>query len=98
MIRSATLGLLLLIATATVSRAQSDAGKSPKDALLAQDAAAHAGDLKADAAFYYATDDHQRKLIPLIAKGDVALAKLQDAVSSKFGAELGVAVVRAAGT
>jgi hypothetical protein len=78
--------------------AQSVHPGTPKDALLAQDAAAQAGDLEADARFYYAADGHQRDLLKLIAQGDVALAKLQSAVAKQFGKDLGLEVVHAAGT
>ncbi len=87
----------LLIPT-TALPAQSVESKSPKAALLAQDAAAQAGDLEADAKFYYAADDHQRDLLKLIAKGDVALARLQSAVAKQFGKDISLEVVHAAGT
>jgi hypothetical protein len=87
----------LLIPTTTLL-AQSEKTQSPKDTLLAQDAAAQSGDLDADARFYHAADDHQRDLLKLIAKGDVALAKLQSAVAGQFGKDLALEVVHAAGT
>ncbi|HEY8748045.1 MAG TPA: hypothetical protein VIM11_08725 [Tepidisphaeraceae bacterium] len=76
----------------------SDAGKSPKEALLAQDAAAQSGDVATDSTFYLFKDEHQKKLVQVIAEGDVALARLQAAVGREFGEELGTAVVHAAGT
>jgi hypothetical protein len=71
---------------------------SPKQALLAQDAAARVGDVQADLQFYEAKGDKQQKLAEQVAKGDVALAKLQAAVAKQFGEELGNAVLHAAGT
>ena len=90
--------LLALLLLPTTLPAQSDTAKSPKDALLGQDAAARAGDPDADAKFYYAADDHQRDLLKLIARGDVALAGLQSAVTNAFGKDLALQVVHAAGT
>jgi hypothetical protein len=94
--RHALLITFLLIPTTAL--AQSASAKSPKDALLAQDAAAQAGNIEADSQFYYAADDHQRKLLKFIAEGDVALARLQSAVSKQFGKDLALEVVHAAGT
>ena len=71
---------------------------SPKAALKAQDSAAQSGDVDADMAFYQADGDQQKKLAHVIAGGDVAVAKLQKAVSDRFGKELAAAAVRAAGT
>jgi len=92
----ALLVIFLLIPTTLL--AQSDKTQSPKEALLAQDAAAQSGNAESDAAFYYAADDHQRKMLKAIADGDVALAKLQNTVARQFGPELGSAIVHAAGT
>lgn len=71
---------------------------TPRSALKAQDAAAQAGEVDADMAFYQAEGDQQKKLAHAIAEGDVAVAKLQKAVSERFGKELAAAAVRAAGT
>ena len=90
--------LLAFLLFPTTLLAQSEKPQSPKDALLAQDAAAQTGDLDADAKFYYADTDHQRDLLKLIAQGDVALAKLQSAVAKQFGKDLALEVVHAAGT
>jgi hypothetical protein len=90
--------LIAFVLFPTALLAQSDQPQSPKDALLAQDTAAQAGDLDADAKFYYAASDHQRDLLKFIAQGDVALAKLQSAVAKQFGKELALEVVHAAGT
>jgi hypothetical protein len=96
--RKLILAGIIVWCTGGVVSAQSDTGKTPKQAVLAQDAAAQSGDAKADIEFYYAADDHQRDLAKVIADGDVALAQLQKAVGQEFGAELGTAVVHAAGT
>jgi hypothetical protein len=71
---------------------------SPKEALLGQDAAARAGNVDADLEFYQAKGEKQQNLAHAIAQGDVALAKLQATVSKQFGADLGRAVIHAAGT
>ena len=70
---------------------------SPKQALLAQDSAARLGNVDADLEFYQVKGEKQQNLAHAIAQGDVALAKLQAAVTKQFGAELGRAVVHAAG-
>jgi len=84
---------LCLVTAAGTSRAD-----SPRQALLAQDAAARSGNVDADLEFYQAKGDKQEKLAQAIARGDVALAKLQDAVAKRFGPELATAVIHAAGT
>jgi hypothetical protein len=90
--------IVALFVRVSTAIAQSDQAPSPRQALLAQDAAAHSGNLESDASFYYAADDHQRKMIKAIAEGDVALAKLENAVAKKFGPHLATALVHAAGT
>jgi hypothetical protein len=90
--------VIIALCACGVASAQTDSAKTPRQAVLAQDAAAQSGDAKADIEFYYAADDHQRDLARVIADGDVALARLQKAVGQEFGAELGTAVVHAAGT
>ena len=71
---------------------------SPKQALLAQDAAARSGNVDADLDFYQAKGEGQQKLARTIAEGDVALARLQAAVARQFGQEMAAAAVHAAGT
>jgi hypothetical protein len=93
--KRATLAILLAGFVFSIGAGAED---SPKHALLAQDAAARAGDVQADRQFYEAKGERQQKLAEEIAKGDVALAKLQEAVAKQFGSELGTAVVHAAGT
>src|SRR5215472_17008976 len=85
-----TISLLMVRGTALAD--------SPKEALLGQDAAARAGNVDSDLGFYQAKGEKQRNLAHAIAQGDVALAKLQAAVSKQFGAELSRAVIHAAGT
>jgi hypothetical protein len=74
-----------------------DSAKSPKETLKEEDAVARAGNVEQDLAFYRATNAQEKKLAQAIADADVALAKLQKAVEQKFGKELAVAVVHAAG-
>lgn len=74
-----------------------DASKSPKQTLKDEDAVARAGKAEDDLAYYRATNEQEKKLAQAIADADVALAKLQKAVDQKFGKELAVAVVHAAG-
>jgi len=91
--------LVLFCAAVACAESQTEPAKdSPKEALLAQDAAAKAGSVDADVAFYQTDDDQQKKLARAIAEGDVAIAKLETAVKKKFGKELAAAVVRAAGS
>src|SRR5258708_2556278 len=89
--------LLQLLAMLLAIGAAPDDASSPKQALLAQDAAAQAGNIDADLEFYVAKGEPQQKLARVIAEGDVALAKLQAAVARQFGADLATAVVHAAG-
>lgn len=86
---------LILLSVLSLATAAED---SPKAALLAQDTAAQAGDVQADLGYYEAKGEGQQKLAKAIAQGDVALAKLQSAVSKQFGGALGTAVIHAAGT
>jgi hypothetical protein len=93
--------IVLLLCCVAVARAEAQtepAKDSPKETLLAQDAAARAGNVDADLAVYQADDDQQKKLAHAIAQGDVAIAKLETAVEKKFGKELAAQVVRAAGS
>src|SRR6266404_337022 len=89
--------LLLSLAMLLAIGAAPDDSNSPKQPLLAQDAAAQAGNVEADLGFYVAKGDPQQKLARAIAEGDVALAMLQSAVARQFGADLATAVVHAAG-
>lgn len=73
-----------------------ESAKSPKETLKEEDAAARAGNIEQDLAYYRATNEQEKKLAQAIAQADVALAKLQKAVEQKFGKELAVAVVHAA--
>ena len=93
--------IVLLLCCAAVARAEAQtepAKDSPKEALLAQDAAAKSGNVDADFAFYQTDDEQQRKLARAIAEGDVAIAKLESAVEKKFGKEFAAQAVRAAGS
>ena len=92
----AVLGLVNLAGAEPESK-PADSAKSPKETLRAEDAAAKSGNLEEDLAFYRAGNDQEKKLAHAIAEADVALARLQKAVEQKFGKELGVAVVHAAG-
>ena len=102
--RRTILGLLLLqlsLGAAIRARADADpklAADSPKAALKAQDAAARSGDIDADIQFYQAEGEQQKKLVQVIAAGDVAVSKLEKAVAERFGKDLATATVRAAGT
>jgi hypothetical protein len=89
---------LLSVVLISLFSLASAADDSPKGALLAQDAAAQAGDVQADLGCYEAKGEGQQKLAQAIAQGDIALAKLQAAVTKQFGRELGTAVIHAAGT
>jgi len=88
---------LVRLAGAEPESKPADSAKSPKETLKEEDAAARAGNLDQDLAFYRATSEQEKKLAQAIAEADVALARLQKAVEQKFGKELGVAVVHAAG-
>jgi hypothetical protein len=88
----------IVVLLCSVMSAGAAAADSPKQALLAQDAAARSGNVDADLEFYQTKGEKQEKLAHVIAEGDVALAKLQDAVAKRFGAELATAVIHAAGT
>ena len=95
------LAILFFLTCAAVARAEPQtepAPDSPKQVLLAQDAAAKSGNLDADLSFYQADDDQQKKLAHAIAEGDVAIAKLEKDVTKEFGGDLGAQVVRAAGS
>ena len=92
-----------LLAGSVFVRAESaatpaDKSDSPKQALVAQDAAARAGNVDEDMSFYLTDGEEQKKLAHTIAEGDVALSKLRDAVENKFGKDLATAVVHSAGT
>lgn len=80
------------------SKPAAEGGDSPKAALKSQDAAAKSGNVEADAAFYQADDDRQKKLARTLAEGDVSVARLEKAVGQRFGKDLAAAAVRAAGT
>lgn len=101
--RMLLIGLLLeftlLFGSRAAAETDTQAGAdSPKAALKAQDVAAKSGDVEADMQFYQADDDQQKKLVRAIAEGDVAVSKLEKAVTDRFGKELAAATVRAAGT
>ena len=80
-------------AAATADDAKS---QSPKDALRHQDAAAKEGNREQDLLLYQATNDKEKKLADAIVDGDVALARLEKAVTAKFGKEAAANVVHAA--
>lgn len=96
--RKTLIVVAILLGALAASGAWADEGTSPKDALLAQDAAARAGDVAADLAFYQAGGERQAQLARAIAEGDVALAALQAAVGRRFGREMAAAVGHAAGS
>ncbi|HSU65310.1 MAG TPA: hypothetical protein VLJ39_00435 [Tepidisphaeraceae bacterium] len=79
----------------TKPAAESD---SPRQALKSQDAAARSGDVEADLAFYQADDEQQKALAAAMARGDVAVARLESAVEKRFGKDLAASVARAAGS
>lgn len=101
MIRRMLLPLLALAGFVQVGFGQAEsqpATDSPKAALRAQDAAAKSGNVEADLQFYLASQGQEKKLARAIAQGDVAVAKLEKAVSDRFGKELAAAAIRAAGS
>jgi hypothetical protein len=79
-----------------VAKADDAKSQSPKDALRHQDAAAKEGNREQDLLLYQATNDKEKKLADAIADGDVALARLEKAVTDKFGKEAAANVVHAA--
>ena len=83
---------------ATARAADTEEGDSPKQVLVAQDAAARAGRVQEDRDIYQAQSEQQRKLADAFAAADVALSKLQMAVEKQFGQEMASAVAHAAGT
>jgi hypothetical protein len=95
--------MFVLAGSASLARAEAESKPaadtdSPKAALKSQDAAAKAGNVDADVAFYQADGDQQKKLARALAEGDVAVARLEKAIAQRFGKDLAAAAVRAAGT
>ena len=91
---SIVIATLLLFLPA--ARADDPKPSSPKDALRHQDAAAKEGNREQDLLLYQATNDKEKKLAEAIADGDMALARLEKAVTDKFGKEAAASVVHAA--
>ena len=91
-------GIFVLLLTVGFLRADEAKSTSPKDALRQQDAAAKDGKREQDLQLYQASNDREKKFADAIADGDLALAKLEKAVSDKFGKELATKVVHAAGS
>ena len=90
------LGLVTLVRAEPETKPVDKAPNTPKETLKAQDAAAKAGKIDDDLSVYKADDDAQKKLAKALARGDVALAKLQKAVDEKFGKDLSLQVAHAA--
>lgn len=78
------------------ARADDAKAASPKDALRHQDAAAKEGNREHDLLLYHATNDKEKKVADAIVDGDLALARLEKAVSDKFGKDAAANVVHAA--
>jgi hypothetical protein len=85
-----------LLLTLPAVRGEDSKAASPKDALRHQDAAAKEGNREQDLLLYQATNDKEKKLAEAIVDGDVALARLEKAVTDKFGKEAAANVVHAA--
>ena len=101
--RFLTIGVLLVSCLLLERTAAADsagatskpAEDSPKAALRAQDAAAHAGKINEDEAFFQTETEPQQKFAHVLAEADVAVARLQKAVQQKFSKELALAAVHA---
>jgi len=90
--------LFVVMATVAFVRADESKPDSPKDVLRQQDAAAKDGNREQDLQLYHATNDREKKFAEAVADGDLALARLEKAVTEKFGKEAAAKVVHATGT